>query len=1107
VNNEAIVDPMKNIIEFLDLSSLEEEQAEILDLIEDEIAQCKNNGDLLGAGEWMSAKLVYANKDQVDDILSKTIAFWASPLELKVVPSSIDDIILNVDEFVPNNLATALVRAKLRMQHSPHSIPLKVNDLVFRLSQFILIIFEVEARRPPDILSAAAAKLEALIIELSSAVNSFINTNCVTAKTPSIELVRKGNQLKKMVLAGERPILNEVDVLLGTTFRKFCESCEKGETNRIIKHAPDLKEQANNLLSQPRSLNNSVLWNLVVSQIAKHVLKLVDEGSKRSQYAITPSLKLVSSNIKLDLSRRNREMTFSCRLANTGEGRASKVVMKYDSTKIPIDIKLLEPRGPFEISGETEQIVTFGVTLREQLHSLEVPVTWKCLTLTGVEHLDNDSMKIEQQKVEPNWSSLIHDPPYTVNPIRKHEGLYGRDAILSGLIYYASSGTSTFLWGQKRVGKTSIIQVLDDKLKAVDNLYCVVFRMGEIGPLHEGQIAHRIAERLYDELPSSLDIVVPNEQWFGLGMGRLIPFVEKIINSLPNTKFVAIIDEFDDLDPPFYTGERGKSFVKALRSLSEVGLTFFFVGSERMNIIYERHANELNKWVNVFLDCLESRVDCQNLIIQPVAEAIEYQPECVDFIIDYCGKNPFYMHLLCSEVFKRCYQEQRTYISESDIQRAKHTLIRTLGITNFSHLWDDNPELIEKEKQSAENCLVLSCISLLGGSFESIDELINAQDTIDLSFDDKLLGRDLRDVIERLQSRKIISLQLDKNKVGITLPIFKDWLRDNAELNLLPRWREFCKKTKLILEEEFTAPHLYPYVDASFPIAEDKLLPISQRLVYLGKQKDVSELRVWLKQFDDDIRIEIAYELLKRLSEKGFINDGAMLLAIQKLQDALMAIRLEIGSATWTVVKGRLANLCVTYMDSEMKSGATIAREIAKRLRPGKQGPPAEISAWMKNNVKKDGIILIVDDFAGSGSTLSKGLTKLFSHHEVEEVINSYLNEGRILCYTLYTFPEAIERLKEEFPRVRFLPVNVFGDDVRALDPSSDIFKDESEINFAREMLLQIGRELFPQSPLGYGDLGALVCFNNTIPNNTLPIFWSSGTVNDKPWKPLFPRV
>jgi len=221
VNNEAIVDPMKNIIEFLDLSSLEEEQAEILDLIEDEIAQCKNNGDLLGAGEWMSAKLVYANKDQVDDILSKTIAFWASPLELKVVPSSIDDIILNVDEFVPNNLATALVRAKLRMQHSPHSIPLKVNDLVFRLSQFILIIFEVEARRPPDILSAAAAKLEALIIELSSAVNSFINTNCVTAKTPSIELVRKGNQLKKMVLAGERPILNEVDVLLGTTFRKF----------------------------------------------------------------------------------------------------------------------------------------------------------------------------------------------------------------------------------------------------------------------------------------------------------------------------------------------------------------------------------------------------------------------------------------------------------------------------------------------------------------------------------------------------------------------------------------------------------------------------------------------------------------------------------------------------------------------------------------------------------------------------------------------------------------------------------------------------------------------------------------------------------------------
>ena len=41
----------------------------------------------------------------------------------------------------------------------------------------------------------------------------------------------------------------------------------------------------------------------------------------------------------------------------------------------------------------------------------------------------------------------------------------------------------------------------------------------------------------------------------------------------------------------------------------------------------------------------------------------------------------------------------------------------------------------------------------------------------------------------------------------------------------------------------------------------------------------------------------------------------------------------------------------------------------------------------------------------------------------------------------------------------------------------------------------------------GYGNLGGLVLFHNTVPNNTLPIFWSNGVVNERSWRPLFPRA
>jgi hypothetical protein len=176
-----------------------------------------------------------------------------------------------------------------------------------------------------------------------------------------------------------------------------------------------------------------------------------------------------------------------------------------------------------------------------------------------------------------------------------------------------------------------------------------------------------------------------------------------------------------------------------------------------------------------------------------------------------------------------------------------------------------------------------------------------------------------------------------------------------------------------------------------------------------------------------------------------------------------------------------------------MKSGATTARELAKRLPPGKQGAPGEISNWMRSHVSEDALILIVDDFAGTGSTLSKGLKKFFDQVGSGNVVDTFLREGRILCYLLYSFPEAINRLRGEYPKVQFLSANVFSDEVRALDRNAGIFEGDNELT--------------PQSPLGYGDMGTLVCFHNTVPNNTLPIFWNGGTVNDKPWKPLFPRA
>jgi hypothetical protein len=296
-------------------------------------------------------------------------------------------------------------------------------------------------------------------------------------------------------------------------------------------------------------------------------------------------------------------------------------------------------------------------------------------------------------------------------------------------------------------------------------------------------------------------------------------------------------------------------------------------------------------------------------------------------------------------------------------------------------------------------------------------------------------------------------------------------------------------------------------METSFIISEDDLLAVSNKLVYLGKQKDVPELRSWLRQFDDDTRIELAFLLLRRLAEKGYTPSGTRDFYLARMEDAVLAHRPAGGSNIWTVQRGRIDNLCISYVDSEIKSGAGTAREMTKRLRPAKSGDVEVVSSWLRTRATSDPILVFVDDFSGTGATVANGFIKWKKNCKEVDVLDDMLNEGRVSFILAQAFPEAIERIRATEPRLQVSPINVLGPEVRAFDPEAGIFENASEREFAKEVMLQIGRELTNGTPLGYGDQAALLAFHDTVPNNTLPIFWSNGQVNGKSWKPLFPRA
>src|SRR5262249_10329114 len=154
-------------------------------------------------------------------------------------------------------------------------------------------------------------------------------------------------------------------------------------------------------------------------------------------------------------------------------------------------------------------------------------------------------------------------------------------------------------------------------------------------------------------------------------------------------------------------------------------------------------------------------------------------------------------------------------------------------------------------------------------------------------------------------------------------------------------------------------------------------------------------------------------------------SQGADTNTISTLVEMVEGKCTELG-VVWKQIAGKKDNLCLAYVDSEEKSGAEVARELAKRLRPGKRGKLEEVGDWINRHTTGDSLLVVVDDFTGTGMTITKGFEKFVARSRTSLAIRQFLDEGRIVCYLMYAFPEGLDKLKKDFPAVAFNAVHVF---------------------------------------------------------------------------------
>ena len=141
-----------------------------------------------------------------------------------------------------------------------------------------------------------------------------------------------------------------------------------------------------------------------------------------------------------------------------------------------------------------------------------------------------------------------------------------------------------------------------------------------------------------------------------------------------------------------------------------------------------------------------------------------------------------------------------------------------------------------------------------------------------------------------------------------------------------------------------------------------------------------------------------------------------------------------------------------------------------------------------KNNNKK--IVTFIDDVSLSGQ------------QAYETIKNSTLsNDTEIYLLTFITTEHAVEKLNEL--NVNVIYCIVLDDSSKAFSENSYVFYNLKDVkDQCEKMCYYYGKKCYKDHPLGYDNGQLLIGFYYTVPNETLPIFWS----DSNGWNRLFER-
>jgi hypothetical protein len=866
--------------------------------------------------------------------------------------------------------------------------------------------------------------------------------------------------------------------------------------NERGQHAQALVERANGLLihfaGQCRD-DYSKYVSESMADVATRLAELLVSHFKSSPASQPARLRVELTEKKYPLHERGRPLEVDLRLINDGPGIATR-------TRLAIDSGVgLNPED-----GVTLGTVAPGslvVPVKGTVGSVDLPVE-----LAGTVYWDNFDRSegvqefrvlLRPQRSDVDWDALARENPYELEPVESEAELVGRDDVLNELTALLESDRigSAYVYGQKRVGKTSIVKVLESRLDAnqVAKYATVYLLVGEYrSPDPDAtvsELGRKLSKRVRGKDDRLKDLELPT---FDRALAPITDFLDDVHERARDLRVIVILDEFDDLPLEVYRpGSVGDSLFQSIRSISSkqwVGV--ILVGGEKMEYVIDAQGQALNKFGRFRIDYLDREThwgDFTALVRQPVADWLELSDEAVLEVYEQTAGNPYYTKLLCGEIVKQMRAKRDSHVTARNVEAAVAAVVHAEGGPSFQHFWDDGivdvPPRYDDIRLRRKKTLLAFAEASRSSDSPTTTEIVAAAGRYGLD------PQICKDTLVEYARRGVLVVEGDLHRCKV--PLFGSWLKDRGISEIMTT---FIDQDAVILERR---RHEEAYVK------DEELRALVDRWVrYKDRTITVERIRHWLNQFGDNYAQR---RLLPVLTDLRFYTRDLVREKVASAHKLVQRSLTDRGLESVVVGQRKRGHVMVSYLGGPAKSGTMCASLYVEenRIYSDHLVERGKVISEVLRQRDQVQALIFVDDFVGSGTQSSKFLASF-----VDEWFGQGGDDGLVVFFVaLAGFQAGFSKLERAVTELN-LPVEVrvcdmLTDADKCFSDSSEIYPDPVERAAARDLIERLGDRLGEKrNPVGYSDGQAIVVFENGCPNNSLPILWKQ---TDE-WEALFPR-